>query len=112
MVSEILVRGLFTLLLFVPFLLCALAVWRWRGVSRFAAAILLVVTGYALATDIYGAVQGGNLAGILTMTASVPTLVFLGILAVAQSSSKRRTKDEEVDPSAEIVKPADTSKSE
>ena len=83
------------LLLSVPALLCALAVWRWRGLSRFGAVILLVVTVSALAVDIKGAIHGGNLAGILTMTASVPTLLFLGILATAQRSSNRHAKDEE-----------------
>ena len=88
-------RVLFILFLFLPFSLCVLAVWRWRGVSRFGAAILLVATGYALATDIYGAIHGGNLAGVLTIAASLPTLLFLAILAVGQSSSKRRKKEEE-----------------
>lgn len=112
MASEMLLRCLFTLLLFVPFLLCALAWWRWRGGSRFVAAILLVVTGYALATDIYGAIHGGNLAGILTITASLPTLLFLAILAAAQSSSKRHKREEEVDSGAEVVEPADADESE
>ena len=87
----------------VPFLLCVLAVWRWRGGSRLAAVILMAVTGYALAIDIYGVIQGGNLAGILTITASVPTLLFLAILAVARNSSKRRTNEEEVDSGAEVT---------
>ena len=87
----------------VPFLLCVWAVWRWRGGSRLAAVILMAVTGYALAIDIYGVIQGGNLAGILTITASVPTLLFLAILAVARNSSKRRTNEEEVDSGAEVT---------
>ncbi len=112
MASEMLLRCLFILLLFVPFLLCALAVWRWHGGSRFAAAILLVVTGVALATDIYGAIHGGNLAGVLTIAGSLPTLLFLGILAVTQNSSKRRTNDEKVDSSAEVVEPKGISRSD
>ena len=88
-------RMFFILFLLLPFSLCALTVWRWRGVSRFGAAVLLVATGYALATDIYGVIHGGNLAGVLTIAGSLPTFLFLAILGLAQKSSKRRQKEEE-----------------
>lgn len=110
--GEAIPRPVIIAILFVPFLLCALAVWRWRGGSRFGAAILLVLTGVALPRDISGVIQGGNWAGIVSIISSVPSLFLLAILAVAQSLLKRRKKEGDVDSGAKVVEPEGTSESE
>ena len=48
--NETVLRVFFLLLLLLPIVLCALAVWRWRGSLRVLAAILLAVQGMGLAT--------------------------------------------------------------
>ena len=89
--NETVLRVFFLLLLLLPIVLCALAVWRWRGSLRVLAAILLAVQGMGLAIDINGAIQGGNLAGIWTMLAFVPSLLILLVLAAVHSLTKRQT---------------------
>jgi hypothetical protein len=61
----------------VPLLLSIAAVVYWRGLSRWIAMLPLVVLAGAYAVDAYSVFRGGNLAGLLTILASVPSLALL-----------------------------------
>ena len=73
------------LLMVLPILLYARAVWRWRGSLRIIAGCVLSVLVLLLAMDVIGAIQGGNLAGIWTVITFVPSLLILLVLAAVDS---------------------------
>ena len=80
------------LLWFFPVIICAVAIWRWRGAWRLAAFIPLIITIPPLAMDINSAIQGGNLTGIMTMFAYSISLPVLLVLAVMQSFATRHER--------------------
>jgi hypothetical protein len=83
--NETVLRCAFCSVLLLPILLYALAVWRWRGALRSRAAVVMSVLVLLLAMDVIGAIQGGNLAGIWTIIAFVPSLAILLVLAIVHS---------------------------
>lgn len=74
-------------MLAIPLLIDVLAVWQWRGGKRYAACIPLPFLAVAYAVDLYGVIQGGNLAGLFSMFAGPPAGLWL--LAVAASDVGR-----------------------
>ena len=79
---------------FFPVLICALAIWRWRGGWRLAPIIPLIIMLPLLAMDINSAIQGGNLTGLMTMFAYALSLPLLLVLAVAQSLATRHERQQ------------------
>ena len=75
-------------LLAVPLLIDMAAIASWRGGYRYGALIPLPFLLLAFAVDVNSVLQGGNLSGLLTLFATVPTLLLLLALAVAQSFGK------------------------
>jgi hypothetical protein len=82
------------LLWFFPVLICALAIWRWRGGWRLAPIIPLTIMVPLLAIDVNSAIHGGNLTGIMTILAYVISLPILLLLAVAQGFATRHERQQ------------------
>lgn len=81
------------ILLAIPLLIDVMAIWQWRGGYRYGALIPLPFLLLVFAVDVNSVLQGGNLSGLLTLFATVPTLLFLLSLAVAQSFGKRASTE-------------------
>lgn len=91
--NETVLRHAFCSVLLLPILLYAIAVWRWRGSLRSRAAVVMSVLVLLLTMDVIGAIQGGNLAGIWTIIAFVPSLAILLVLAIVHSFKTRRPSE-------------------
>lgn len=77
-----------TVFLAVPLLIDLAAIVSWRGGYRYGAIIPLPFLLLAFAVDVNSVLHGGNLSGLSTLFATVPTLLLLLALAVAQSFGK------------------------
>lgn len=75
-------------LLAVPLFIDLAALASWRGGYRYGALIPLPFLLLAFAVDVNSVLRGGNLAGLFTIFATVPTLLLLLVLAVAQTIAK------------------------
>lgn len=75
-------------ILAIPLLVDVAAIWSWRGGYRYAAVVPLPFLLLAYAVDLNGFLQGGNLTGLLTLFAAVPTLLLLFVVAVVQGFAK------------------------
>lgn len=73
---------LVTMVLSIPSLLSIAAVVLWRGLSRGAALIVLMVLGAAFVADAYSAYHHGNLTGLFTIIAALPSLILLLLVRV------------------------------
>lgn len=75
----------------VPLILNIVAVWNWRGSYRYAACIPLPFVALAFVGDVQMVIKGGNLAGLLTIFAGSPALLFLFILAIAKGFTDKES---------------------
>jgi hypothetical protein len=66
----------------IPLAVNLLAVAGWRGGHRLAACVPLPFLAGAYGIDVYGLTQGGNLAGLFTILAAPPALVWLLLVFV------------------------------
>lgn len=90
-----------TMVLSIPLLLNIAVVALWRGPSRGAAVIVLLVLGAAFAADAYSAYHHGNLTGLFTIIAAFPSLILLLLIRVVslavgfgrKSSGEKRNGD-------------------
>lgn len=98
---------LVTMVLSIPLLLNIAAVLLWRGPSRGAAAIVLLVLGSAFAADAYSAYHHGNLTGLFTIIAALPSLILLLLIwavslavGLGRQRSGEKRKEDNADSSA------------
>jgi phosphotransferase system glucose/maltose/N-acetylglucosamine-specific IIC component len=75
----------------IPLILNVVAVWNWRGSFRYAACIPLPFLALAFVGDVQMVIKDGNLAGLLTAFACIPSLIFLLVLAITRGVTQKET---------------------